>query len=78
MVLGIRSYRACRKIKTNLLKFGTQKGFQKFEEYHNYYLKLDLLLLADVFQLFRRNTMQANLIEPCYLKKLQVIRDIVQ
>ena len=54
--------------KNKAFEIWNAKEFKKYEEYHKYYLKLEVLLLADIFQLFRRNAMQANLVDPCYFQ----------
>ena len=39
-------------------RFGTKFEMKTMKDYHNMYLKCDLLLLADVFEKFRNNSLK--------------------
>ena len=43
-----------------------KKCFKTFKDYHNYYLKLDVLQLADVFENFINNCVTYYQLDPCY------------
>ena len=54
--------------KNLALQVWNKMNFKVFEEYHNYYLKLDVQLLTDVFELFRHNAYCAYKVDPVYFQ----------
>ena len=48
------------------LKNVWEKCFNKFEDFHNHYLKKDVLLLSDVFENFISTSLKYYNLDPCH------------
>lgn len=53
---------------TEAYKEWEQNKFKTFEEYHDHYMKLDVILLCDVFEEFRRTCVSAFKIDPVHFQ----------
>lgn len=53
---------------TEAYKEWKENKFTTFKEYHDYYMKLDVMLLCDVFEEFRRTCVKAFKIDPVHFQ----------
>ena len=53
-----------RKKTTHAQKVYKDFGCETFEDYHNLYLKSDVLLLSDVFENFRKTSIEHYKLDP--------------
>ena len=57
----------------NAKKVWTTFKMKTMGEYHDLYLRSDMLLLTDVFENFRKTCMQYYKLDPCHLSQVRVL-----